>query len=107
MLVEQAAAMLLEQRVLRALEIVATDGVDVVLPFGPYAAVADCTGEMQASRVESVLRVVRKLLQLSLMEEGIKGFPDEDDVEPEVEDAANAVVVSNNTIVKYFIVLCF
>jgi len=107
MLLEQAVAMLLEQSVLRELEMVATEGVVEVLPFGPYADVADCIGVVQAARAESVLRLVRKVLQPSLMPEGIKGFSDEDDDVFDTEDAAKAVVVSNDTIAKDFIVLCF
>jgi len=82
---------------------VAEDGVEAVLLVAPYDDVAEMTGEVQAAIAESVLSWVRKFWQPSLIPEGIRGFPDEDDV-PDGEDAAKADVVSNVMMVKYFIV---
>jgi len=61
MLFEQGFETLLEQRVLRELEILEEDGVDVALLVGPYADVADIMGEVQAVRAVSVLRSLRNV----------------------------------------------
>jgi len=98
MVVEQAFETVLEQRALRELVIAAEDVV-VALPLGPYDDVADTIGVVQLESAESVSRSLRKVEQVWLIPEGIKGFV--------VEDAARAVMISNDTIAKYFIAVNF
>jgi len=111
MLFGQAASTLLEQRLFRESEMVAEEGVDEESPSGPYSDVAGMAEARQAAKAESVLRVLRKAWQPLLMSGGIRGVSDDDDDDEEEEeelpvtaDAARAVEVSRDIIVKYFII---
>jgi len=63
-----------EQRLSRALVMLAADGEEVALPPGPYWEVAEINGAVHALRVESLSRVVKNCEQPVLIPEGIRGF---------------------------------
>jgi hypothetical protein len=68
------AEMSVEQRLLRAEVTVSFEGVELALPPAPKAAVDAMRDWVQAVRSLSLLRAVRKVLQLSLMPEGMRGL---------------------------------